>query len=331
MIKKYSRKKLLMFSSAALFLVLFPLFSSSFATMMSIRIMYFGLLTMAFSFLAGQLGLLSLMTPAFLGISAYTLAIFESRGILFFPYSAILGILFALLVAALLGVLVNKSKDVYFLMLTLVLGQIFWAIVLEWAAFTGGSDGIIGIRLPGLPGISLSGFQGSDTGFYYYALLVFILSFLGLLAITRSSFGVKMRGVRESESRMVMLGYNVFLIKWSAFMVSAFVASLAGILIVYYIGLISPDSITLGAAVQVKIASILGGMHSVVGAVFGTAIIQTLEVYLSGVTDRHRLIVGLFFLAVIMFGQQGIMGLLERITSKIGELNKSLSIRRTNK
>jgi len=285
-----------------------PLFVDQFFITMMIRIMYYGLLAVAFSFLAGQLGLFSLMVPAFLGISAYTIAILESKEILMFPYSVIVALVVTLAFAAFAGMLVNRSKEVYFLMLTLVLGQLVWAIVLQWVSLTKGTTGITGIEMPHLWGLG----QGSNIGYYYYSLAAFSLVTLGLTALMRSSFGLKLSGIRESESRMIMLGYNVGLLKWAAFMISSFIAGLAGIFYVYYSGLINPDALSLNSANQVMIASIFGGINSIIGAILGTGIIKTLEIVLSGVTQRYLLMIGILFLVVIMFAPKGVVDVIER-------------------
>ena len=300
-----------------LMLILLPLFVKQFAVTMMIRIMYYGLMAIAFYFLAWQLGLFSLMIPVFMGISAFSIAILESRHILFFPYSAISGILISLLLAAFFGLLANRSKEVYFLMLTLVLGQLVWALVLQWASLTKGTTGISGIETPEFLVI----FGSLNRGFYYFTLTIFLLVIFGLIAMNKSPFGLRLRGIRESESRMKMLGYDVSALKWWAFMVSSFVASLSGMCYVYYSGLINPDAMTLNASNQVMIASIFGGVGSIFGAIVGTAVIKTLEIVLSGITQRYLLIIGILFLLVIVFAPKGIMGILEGTWRKIFKEN----------
>ncbi|GAH47599.1 unnamed protein product, partial [marine sediment metagenome] len=134
----------------------------------------------------------------------------------------------------------NRSKGTYFLMLTLVLGQLAYAIVLQWVSLTKGTTGITGVNRPYLLNIAN---LGKNVSFYYFILVVFIICIILLYVLINSSFGVKLRGVRESESRMIMLGYNTSLIKWVAFMVSSFVSSIGGIFFVYFIGLMKQKKI----------------------------------------------------------------------------------------
>jgi len=293
----------------ALILSIVPNFGNKFLITMLIRIMYYALLAIAFTFLASQLRLFSLMVPVAFGISAYTIAILETKNIITFPYSVLVGVILALIISSFFGVTVNRSKSTYFLMLTLVLGQLTYAIVLQWVSLTKGTTGITGVNRPYL--------LENNNSFYYAILVVFIFCIILLYILINSSFGVKLRGVRESESRMIMLGYNTSLIKWVAFMVSSFVSSVSGIFFVYFIGLMNPDAISLNASVNVMIASIFGGINSILGAIIGTGVIKTVEIVLSWLTQRYLLIIGAMFLIVILLAPNGIMGIAERI-SKFG-------------
>src|SRR5690625_1473118 len=298
--------KWILFITTVIVLIAIPFITSDFFTTMMIRIMYYSLLAIGFAFLAGQLGLISLAIPAFLAISGYTIAILETRELLFFPYSVIVAMIAVLIVGAVFGLFVNWTKGTYFLMLTLILGQIVWAIVLQWSSFTKGSGGIIGITKPSLMKFAIG---GTEVGFYFIILVTFIAIVFAVLALTRSSFGMKLKGIRESESRMIMLGYPVARLKWVAFIISALFAGIAGIFFVYYTEVMHPSTINLNSAAMVLIASIFGGLQSIIGAIFGMGIIKTLEITLSGLTQRYLIIIGAMFLLVIIYAPKGIMGI----------------------
>ncbi|MGY4690903.1 branched-chain amino acid ABC transporter permease [Salibacterium sp. K-3] len=297
--------KWILYALVLICLCVIPFVMSDFFTTMTIRILYYSLMAIGFVFLAGQVGLISLAVPAFLGISGYTLAILETRDILAFPLSVIAAMVMVLLVAAMFGVFVNKSRGIYFLMLTLILGQIIWAVARQWSSLTNGANGIIGITAPEIMRYSIA---GAPAGYYFMLLFTFLLIFFGVLALTRSSFGMKLKGIRESESRMVMLGYPVAKLKWAAFMISAFIAGTAGIFMVYFIGVMHPSTINLDSAAMVLIAVIFGGVNSVIGAIVGMGIIQSFEITLSGFTSRYMIIIGLMFLIVVMYAPTGLMG-----------------------
>lgn len=297
--------KWILYTVVVLCLCAIPFVMSDFFTTMTIRVLYYSLMAIGFVFLAGQLGLISLAIPAFMGVGGYTVAILETKGILAFPLSVIAAILMVLIIAGLFGLFVNKSRGIYFLMLTLILGQIVWAIARQWSALTNGANGVIGITAPEIMRVSVA---GAPAGYYFILLFTFIVIFIGVLALTRSSFGMKLKGIRESETRMIMLGYPVARLKWAAFMISALIAGTAGIFMVYYIGVMHPSTINLDSAAMVLIAVIFGGVNSVIGAILGMGIIQSFEIVLSGITPRYMIIIGLMFLIVVMYAPTGLMG-----------------------
>jgi len=117
-----------------------------------------------------------------------------------------------------------------------------------------------------------------------------------------------LHGGRDSEPRRAMLGYPVMLLRYLAFIFAALVAAVGGVFFAYFTGLINPHSVSLTANVEALMASILGGINTLFGAVLGTGILKTLDVVLSGVTERYVLVMGVMFLVIIMFAPKGIAG-----------------------
>lgn len=309
---------------ASLLLTL-PLWSSDYVVMMAIRIMFFGMLTMSLVFLAGELGWVSLMQAAFFGIAGYFVAILQTRYHLPFPIPPLVGTSMATMAAAVFGLLVIRTRGIYFLMLTLVLGQLVWALASQWASVTRGDTGIHEVYAPTLLGVSTA---ESKAAFYFFNLIFFIGCIALLWALRRSPFGLMLRGVRDSESRMEMLGYRVGLLRYCAFLFAAFVAALGGVFFVYFTGLINPHSVSLTTNVDTLLAGILGGINSLAGAILGTGILKTLDVVLSGVTKRYLLFMGIMFLLVIMFAPRGIVGTVNKL---LGTWATTLSKRPENK
>jgi len=301
-----------------LLLISIPWMTSDYFMMMAIRVMFFSMLTLSLCYLAGELGYISLMQASFFGISGYFVAILQTQYHLPFPVPAIAGVFAAVLTAMLCGFLAIRAKGVYFLMLTLVLGQLFYALASQWASVTRGDSGITNIYAPIIFGFSS---ENSKTVFYFFQLFFFI-GVTGLLyTLRRSPFGLMVKGVRDSDTRMKMLGYRVATLRYTAFIFAAFVASVGGVFFAYFTGLINPHSASLAANVDTLLAAILGGISTLGGAILGTAILKTLDVVLSGVTDRYQLIMGVLFLVVILFAPQGIMGstkhLLEKLATRV--------------
>ncbi len=301
----YRIQQVVLIVLAAGLICLVPWVMSDYVVMMSIRIMYFGMLTMSLTFLAGELGVVSLMQAAFFGIAGYFVAILQTRYGLPFPIPALAGIMMAVLVACVCGFLVIRTQGIYFLMLTLVLGQLIWALASQWASLTRGDSGITDIYAPMMFGIST---EHSITAFYFFQLVVFIGIVYFFRTLKRSPFGLMLRGVRDSETRMAMLGYPVAFLRYTAFVFMAFVAAVGGVFFAYFTGLINPHSVSLTNNVETLMAAILGGTGTLTGAILGTGVLKTLDVVLSGVTKRYMLIMGMMFLIVIVFAPQGIVG-----------------------
>jgi branched-chain amino acid transport system permease protein len=163
------------------------------------------------------------------------------------------------------------------------------------------------IYAPTVFGIST---EKSKTAFYFFQLIFFCGAASFMTALKRSPFGLMLRGARDSESRMAMLGFRVNLLRYAAFVFASLVAALGGVFFTYFTGLINPHSVSLPANVEALLAAILGGINSLLGAVVGTAILKTLDVVLSGITERYMLIMGVLFMLVILFARQGIVGTL---------------------
>jgi len=291
-----------------------PWIASDYFVMMCIRVMYFGMLTLSLCFLASELGVVSLMQASFFGISGYFIAILQTRYQIPFPIPPLVGIMVAVAFAALAGLLVIRVRGIYFLMLTLVLGQLIWALASQWASVTRGDSGITDIFAPVIFGISTEKSKGA---FYLFQLFFFYGVVCFLAALKRSPFGLMLRGVRDSESRMAMLGYPVALLRYAAFIFAAFVASIGGVFFAYFTGLINPHSVSLTTNVETLLSGILGGIQTLFGAILGTAILKILDLVLSGITKRYLLIMGILFLITILFAPQGAAGALKRLLGSI--------------
>jgi len=318
----YCKYKLILEAGIVLSLFSFPWWMPAFYLTLAIRVLFFSILVMSFTFLAGQAGMISLSQAAFFGVSAYAVAITTVRFGIHFPLSVLIGILAAMGLASFFGLFAVRVKGVYFLMITLAFGQIIWGLADQWVSLTGGYNGISGISSPRIGGISFA-----NPRFFYFPLLcVFLACLIFLALIKRSPFGLALRGVRDNPSRMVMLGYPVFLIKYVAFVLSGVIAGISGIFFVYFTGVINPHALGLSQAVWVMLASILGGVESLVGAIIGTLILSAMEVLLGQIIERYMLVIGVAFMLTILFASKGIMGSLQKfipLRNLINTINKA--------
>jgi branched-chain amino acid transport system permease protein len=204
--------------------------------------------------------------------------------------------------------LVAHASGVYFLIITLALGMVLWGLAFRWVTMTGGDNGLSGIARPdiGLP-ISMK-----DPLTYYYFILAFFLICLVLMAIlVRSPFGHSLKGVRESESRMRVLGYHTWLHKYLSYICSAAFGGFAGVLWAYFNGFTSPYDMDLTASIEIILMVILGGPGTLIGPALGAGIIVFLKNFISAYTQRWLLILGTIYILTILYAPQGLMNLIK--------------------
>jgi len=292
-----------------LLVILPPVLPSYWLTILT-QMLIFGVLAMSLDVLMGYTGLPSFGHAGFFGASAYVIAILSTRyqvGLLGCVFSAFL---LAVVIAAIFGLLVAHSGGVYFLMITLALGMVIWGLAFRWVTMTGGDNGIAGIPKPeiGIP-ISLE----DPIVFYYAVLIVFLVVLLLLYIFIRSPFGQSLLGIRESESRMRILGYNTWLHKYLSYVVAGAFSGISGILWAYYNGFVSPMDAELTASFEAFLMVILGGPGTLVGPALGAGIIVFLKNFISAYTHRWLLIIGGIYILAILYVPGGVMELGKRL------------------
>ena len=264
---------------------------------------------MSLNILVGYTGLPSLGHAAYFGVAAYTTGFLYLAGINNFWWVVALGIVFGGLTAALFGLLAIRATGAYFMLITMALSQVLWGIAFKWRSFTGGDDGLPGIRRPEIGfGIDLTTYSH----FYYFAFIIFLIVLIALFILLNSPFGYALKGIRESKSRMKALGYNVWLYKYMAFLFAGLFAAISGVLWVYYTGYVSPVNLGMDASVKALLMVILGGTGSLFGPVIGSGIIVLLENIVSGFTERWSLVLGIVYVVAIMFFSEGIFSIIKR-------------------
>jgi branched-chain amino acid transport system permease protein len=294
--------------SAAVLLAL-PLLLSSYQLGLLTKMLIFALFAMSLDLLVGYTGLPSLGHAAFFGAGAYTVSLLALRVANNFWLDFPAGLVMAATVSALFGLLALRTHEAYFLMITLALGQVLWGVAFGWRSLTGGDDGLPGVPRPdlGLPW-SLTG----GIAFYYFVFVFFSLAAAVLWIVVRSPFGNALVGIRQSEARMEVLGYNVWLYKYCAFILSGFFAGLAGNLFAYYNGFVSPTYLSVIFSATALLMVILGGAGTLLGPALGAAIIVYLENVISAYTQRWLLVLGVIYVLVTLCAPDGLVGLVQR-------------------
>jgi len=298
-----SRLKIVGIIAAFIILCILPPVISEYWLTILTQMLIYGILAMSLDILMGYTELPSFGHCAYFGASAYVIAILSTRYQVGFLGCVTSSLLASLVIASIFGLIVSHTSGVYFLMLTLALGMVIWGLTYRWVSMTGGDNGIAGIPTPelGLP-ISLD----EPIVFYFVVLFVFLVAFILLYIFTRSPFGQSLMGVRESESRMRILGYNTWLHKYLAYVVAGTFGGLSGVLWAYYNGFVSPVDANLNSSFEAFLSVILGGPGTLIGPAVGAGIIVFLKNFVSDYTDRWLLIIGSIYILLIMFAPGGL-------------------------
>jgi branched-chain amino acid transport system permease protein len=290
-------------------LLVVPQLLSTFWVSNLVQILVFGLFALSVSFLVGHTGMLPLGQAAFFAAGAYGAAwlqVIAGRGAI---VSALGGVGLALLTSLVFSFAV-RTQGVYFLLLTLAQGMIVWGVANRWTSVTRGENGIGGVALPTVGGVPL----GRMDVYYYLVLVVVLVIVAGYFVLIHSPFGLTMRGIRDSESRMRALGYNVVLHKFVAFVLAGTMAGVAGVLYVYWNNFVSPPTAALLRSAEAKLAAIIGGPTTIIGAWFGAAVIILIRNYLSITLARYMTVMGLVFVLAALFFPGGLLGRTPRPT-----------------
>lgn len=274
----------------------------------------FGIVAMSLDLLIGFTGLVSFMQAAFFGAGSYAVAIAATRyGITgFFPALG-LGILTSVVVAAVFSLVALRAEGVGFIIITIALNQILWGLAYQWVSMSGGDNGITGFTRPSLGALQIS----DNAGFYHLCLIVFIVVLLLLIALVNSPFGLVLRGVRETPRRMRALGYNVWLYRYLALLISAAIAGVAGVLFAWYNQFVGPTNLALDQSTQILIMVILGGIGTLYGQVLGSGIVIFLSNGLSSLTQRWVLVLGAIYFIIVMYAPDGLIGLGRRMIRRL--------------
>jgi branched-chain amino acid transport system permease protein len=293
----------------AVFLILLPFYAGQYTITTFIRIIYFGFLALSMGFLTGQGGMVSLTQTAFFGITGYVIGLLGYERGMPFPLPDLISIGVVLLFALAFGMIAMRAHKIAFLMITLAFGQICWAFALENTTLLHGWAGIRGIRPFILFGINFN----ETANFYWAALALFALGLFILWRLVKSPFGLALNGVRESPQRMAALGYPVYWIRVTAFLIAAVYAGLGGILATYNTGIITPTTIQLSRTIWVLMMVILGGASYFWGPLVGTFIAVWLDVLISQVTERYNTVIGVIFVLTVLFSPTGLLGILDAV------------------
>jgi branched-chain amino acid transport system permease protein len=310
-LRPWARPLALLALAAALATI--PLWAPRFWIYIGTQALIFAIFAMSLDLLLGYAGLASFGHAAFYGVGAYACALLALRHVDGLLPLLLVGALASAAVAVPIGALSLRTTGIYFLMLTLAFAQMLWGLAVNWTSLTRGTDGLIGIPRPTLPGADALGFTLYERGpFFIVCLVIAVLVFLLLEALTRSPFGRTLEGIRENERRMRALGYPTFRYRLAVFVVAGAIAGVAGSLAAMSNGYATPDLLYWTGSGLVLVAVVVGGSRSLIGPVLGAFLVLVAQLGLSTFVDRWELLLGSLFIAFVLFLPRGLVGLVRR-------------------
>jgi len=282
-------------------------------TELGTRVVILGLAAMSLNFLLGYTGVLSFGHAAYFGLGAYGAGLmlrylYPSTGL-----AIIFGVLIGAFAAAIIGPMIIRLRGVYFAMVTIAFGQVFYFIAFRWHSVTGGDDGLTGWgRLPIDLGFTTLDIQGNSRLFYFFVLAIFAIAVAVMAWVLRSPFGHTLIAIRENERRARFLGIPIDRHIWMSWTISCAFVSLAGALYALLNNFVDPRALYWTQSGDFVIMAVLGGMRSFWGPLIGAAIFVVLQDYLSSQTENWMSFVGVFFVLIVLFFPRGVLGALKR-------------------
>ena len=286
-------------------------------TELATQVLVMALAAMALNFLLGFTGTLSFGHAAYFGLGGYSVAMIIKYIAPSTPLGILVGVAVGTIAAMIVGALIIKLRGVYFAMVTIAFGQVFFFIAFRWNSVTGGDDGLTNWKRQALDlGFTRIELLNHPLAFYYFVLVLFLLAAACMGLILRSPFGRTLLAIRENEKRARFLGIPVERHLWLSFVISCAFASLAGTLYALLNNFIDPRALFWGQSGNFVIMAVLGGMRSFWGPLVGAAIFVVLQDFVSSRTENWMSFVGLFFVLIVLFFPRGVLGMIRRRSSQ---------------
>jgi branched-chain amino acid transport system permease protein len=279
-----------------------------------------GMIGLSLMFLAGYGGIVSLLQMSIAGMAGYMVAILGPSGVnvsLGLSWWIVLpaAFLIAALFATISGALAVRTEGIYTIMITLAIAAAFFYFTRQNYTVFNGYSGFNLVLPPQLFGVNWR----DPVAFYYLTLASATLCYCAVVYVERSPFGLALQGVRDNPRRMAALGFNVTAHRVAAYALASVFASTGGILLVWQNAQIAPGTIGVSSAIDVLVVAVVGGMRRPLGPFIGAFIYVLLQVFSTDIlgffgfaADRFKLIIGIGFLAIVLFSPDGVLGLWDR-------------------
>ncbi|WP_238120959.1 MULTISPECIES: branched-chain amino acid ABC transporter permease [unclassified Xanthobacter] len=278
------------------------------------EVLIIALFAMSYNILLGTTGLASFGHAAFFGSGAYAVAIAQQYGLGGAAIDLVLAFLAGLVAALLVGLLVMKKRGIYFGLLTLAFGQMFYIVALRWDDLTGGETGLTGLKRPAPFGLDLN----DHITFYYFVLAIFMVAVWVIWRITHSPFGSVLAAIKSNEVRTQYLGYHTARYKLGAIVVSGAFSGLAGGLYAWFQYAAYPQNLFWIESGNIVILTLLGGgLSSFFGPILGAAVFVGAQDLISSYTEHWMFFFGLIFILVVTAFPNGLPEALARLLSLV--------------
>ncbi|NPD16339.1 branched-chain amino acid ABC transporter permease [Xinfangfangia sp. D13-10-4-6] len=300
-------RQILALGVIAVLAALLPLVASDYQLRFVAEILIVGAAVLSLDLLVGYGGLVSLGHATLFGGAAYAAAVASRSLGADLTLMVGIGTLTGMVMAFITGIVVMRTIALFFLILTLIVGQIFWEIAFHWRDVTGGADG-----MRGLPTLSLNlGVTkldlSSSFALYVTAAVLAFAAWAVARSFVNAPIGRALIGTRERQLRMSALGYDIARIRMMALLASGAIAGAAGSLYPFVNQYIGPNSMQWTFSAMMVVMLVIGGVGSLYGAFIGTAVYLGIQTYISSYTDRWQLVVGLIFVLTVMIMPRGIV------------------------
>lgn len=289
-------------------------------TSVASEVLIFAIFALGFNLLLGYTGILSFGHAAYFGLGAYACGVSSLK----FGFPLLLSILFGIVTAGIAGIVVGyllrKKRGVYFAMITLAIAQSFYFIALQFRSVTGGSNGLGGMDIPKIvfPG-NLTINLGLSHNFYYFALIILIITLVIYWKILRSPYGKVLRAIRENEKRAEACGYNTNLIRIIAFTISSSFAGLAGALYALHLNFVPLDTLHWVLSGEIIMITLLGGQGTFWGPLIGATVFIGARESITSFTARWEVFLGALLVFIVLALPGGISGAFSNFLNKVND------------
>ncbi len=303
--------------------LVFPFAATPFFTFqVAAQSLVLGIIALSLTFMAGYGGIVSLAQMTVAGIAGYALAVLGTSSSpeisLAWPWwvAAPFALLIAVVCATFIGWLSVRTDGIYTIMITLAIGVAFYYLVLQNYSVFNGFQGLRELKPPTVFGLNWR----DPTPFYFLCLFWSLAAYFLVRYVVRAPFGIALQGIRDNPRRMAALGYNVVAHRVAAYALSGLIAAVGGILLAWYNALMTPGSVGTGWLINLLVIAVLGGMKHPIGAFLGALVFVLLQTFAIDVIDRERfnLVIGVVFLAIVLFSPDGLLGLWAKLRSRFG-------------